>query len=35
MEREIDKLKAEMIACATGCVPGRRRLAYIDLVKGL
>ena len=35
MQREIDKLKAEIVACVNGCVPGKHRLSYIDLVKGI
>jgi hypothetical protein len=35
MEQQLNRLKQEYVACATGVWPGRRSLSYIDLIKGL
>jgi hypothetical protein len=35
MSKTIDDLKREYVACATGRMPGKQRLDYIDYVKGL
>jgi hypothetical protein len=35
MEQQLNRLKQEYVACATGVWPSRRALSYVDLIKGL